>query len=203
MHRINLIPEPRRQARQRRARCRSWVAIGLGYSALVVALCLWQRGLGTGVDVRVQADELTRHDAELIQIQASQSTLRPQLAEQGLVLAASRSIADQPDWSLLLTFLADEVLGDQVVLSGCTLGPTQAKAKAKAKELTDPSLTLTLTGYARTTPGVSRFVLRLERIGLFDRVMLTRTQREPYLDGQAIVFEIRCLMSRGGESRHE
>ncbi len=201
MHRINLIPEPRRQARQRRVRCRSWVAIGLGYSALVVALCLGQRGLGRGVDVRAQADELARHDAELIQIQASQSTLRPQLAEQGLVLAAGRSIADQPDWSLLLTFLADEVLGDQVVLSGCTLGP--AHATAQAKELTDPSLTLTLTGYTRTTPDVSRFVLRLERTGLFDRVTLTRTQREPYLDGQAIAFEVRCLMSRGGEIRHE
>jgi Tfp pilus assembly protein PilN len=196
MHRINLIPESRRLARQRRVRVRYWVGIGLGYSAVVVAVCLWQGGLGTGADVRAQAEELAQLDAELAQIQASQSALQPQLAEQALVLAAGRSITDQPDWALLLTYLADEVLGDQIVLNGCSLGPAQGAQRAGGPD--DTPLVLTLTGYAKTTPDVSRFTLRLEQTGLFDRVSLTHTNREPYLDGQAIAFEVRCLMNPGG-----
>jgi len=201
MDRINLIPERRRLARRRRGRCLAWVVSSLGYSVLVVAVCVIYRGLGAHADTAALAADLAELDAELIQIEGQRSELKPELAEQRLILAAGRSITDQPDWSRLLTYLADEVLGDTVVLSGCSLGPVEGAAEAQG--FGDAPLVVTLSGYAKTTPAVSQFMLRLEESGLFDRVSLTRTNREPFLDGQAIAFEARCLMDNTGGGSHE
>ncbi len=201
MDRINLIPERRQLARQRGGRYRAWVVSTLGYSALVVAVCVVYRGLGVNAGAAEPTEELAGLDAELLQIQEQQGELRPGLTEQRLVLAAGRSITDQPDWSSLLVYLADEVLGDTVVLSGCSLAPEQDGLDVQ--QLREASVVVKLTGYAKTTPEVSQFVLRLEESGLFDRVSLTRTNREPFLNGQAIAFEARCLMDRSGGGHHE
>jgi Tfp pilus assembly protein PilN len=201
MDRINLIPERRRLARRRRGRCRVWAASALGYSVLVVAVCFMYRGLGAHADTKALAEELAGLDAELIQIQAEQSAIKPELSEQKLILAAGRSITDQPDWSRLLAYLADEALGDTIVLSGCSLSPAQGQGQAHG--LQESPLVVTLKGYAKTTPEVSQFMLRLEESGLFDRVSLKRTNREPYMDGQAIAFEASCLMDNSGGGSNE
>ncbi len=201
MDRINLIPESRQLARRRRVRCRVWVVSAVGYTALVVAACIVFRGLSTNKDTTTLGEELAGIDAELAQIEQEQSQLKPELADQRLILASGRSITDQPDWSLLLSYLADEVLGDSVTLSGCTLAPVAGSDETDSSE--QVSVILTLNGHAKTTPAVSQFVLRLEELGLFDRVSLARTNREPFLDGQAIAFEAQCLMSSAGGRRHE
>ncbi len=201
MDRINLIPERRRLARQRRSRCRVWAISVVGYSAVVVALCSVYQDMGAQADATVLTAELVELDAQLLKVEQEQVQLKPELAEQRMVLAAGRSITDQPDWSNLLVYLADELLGDTVVLSGCTLGPVETTAETH--ELQDVSVMVTLKGHAKTTPAVSQFVLRLEQSGLFDRVSLTRTNREPFLNGQAIAFEARCLMDSSGGVPHE
>lgn len=199
MDRINLIPQARQHARRRRVRTRLWIGLALSYAVSAAGLSAVYRGASSSHDLASLLGELAAYEAELTQLDNQQNSLRPQLSEQTLILAAERSISDQPDWSLLLTYLAGEVLGDQVVLSGCELAPaTPGQGTNEADAIDDAPLTLTLTGYARTTPDVSRFILRLERVGLFDKVTLTRTNREPYLSGQAIAFEARCLMKRGG-----
>lgn len=195
MDRINLIPKSRQLERQRRVRVRLWIGVLLIYAVSLVVYCVAYRGLSTTHDLAALTDELAEKEAELTQLNDQHTSLRPKLNEQKLILAAERSISDQPDWSLLLTYLADEVLSDQIVLSGCTLAPPPSKGDDASKAKRD-ALVLTLTGYARTTPDVSQFILRLEQIGLFDKVTLTRTNREPYLAGQAIAFEARCLMNR-------
>jgi len=198
---INLIPESRQLARQRRVRCRAWIAWALGYSAIVLVACLVFTGLGSHEDPAVIGEDLAVLEAELSQVQQEQSQLKPQLAEQRLILASGRSITDQPDWSMLLSYIADKLLGDTVILSGCSLGPAPGSERADGPP--DSGVRVTLSGYAKTTPAVSQFVLRLEGSGLFDRVTLTRTNREPFMNGQAIAFEAHCLIKREGGDHRE
>jgi len=198
---INLIPDKRQLARQRRVRYRVWVASTVGYTAIVLAACLVFKGLGSHMDTTEISETLAGLDAQLDQIEQQQNQLKPQLAEQRLILASGRSITDQPDWSMLLSYLADKVLGDAVILSGCSMGPAPGDAQPEGPPRT--GITVTLTGYAKTTPAVSQFVLRLEESKLFDRVTLTRTNREPFMDGQAIAFEAHCLINSGGGHSHE
>lgn len=196
MDRINLIPKSRRRDRQRKVRMRLWAGVSLCYAVSLACVCVAYHGMSPAHDLSVISVELAGKKAELVELENQQNGLRPRLKEQKLILAAERSISDQPDWSLLLTYLADEVLGDRVVLGGCALVPSAAGDEASGAR--DDVLVLTLTGYAHTTADVSQFILRLEQIGLFDKVALARTNREPYGAGQAIAFEARCLLKAGG-----
>lgn len=196
MQRINLIPKSRQRDRQRRVRVRLWIGLSLCYAVALGAVCLAYRGMSSTHNLSAITAELAEKEAELTRLDGEQNSLRPKLNEQKLILAAELSISDQPDWSLLLTYLADEVLGNQVVLSGCVLAPSVPGEKVDSTGR--DTLVLTLTGYALSTTDVSQFVLRLEQIGLFDKVTLARTSREPYLAGQAIAFEARCVMTNGG-----
>ncbi|MEZ6190765.1 MAG: hypothetical protein R3C45_05675 [Phycisphaerales bacterium] len=196
MQRINLIPKSRQRDRQRRVRVRLWICMSLCYAALLAAACLSYRGMSSSHDLTALTVDLDEKQAELTRLEDQQKSLRPRLNEQKLILVAEQSISDQPDWSLLLTYLADEVLGDKVVLSGCVLAPSAPGDKADNTD--SDTLVLTLTGYGQGTADVSQFILRLEQIGLFEKVTLARTNREPYLAGQAIAFEARCVMVNGG-----
>lgn len=201
MNRINLISQSRRQARTHRVRCRWWGIGFVGYTITLASACLLYGGMDTFTDAGALSDQLTEMDAELAAIQAEQAQIRPQLKEQRLILTAGHSITDQPDWSMLLIYLADELLGDDVVLSGCVLEPLSDEGKSI--NLQDTTMSVQLTGHAKTTSAVSKFVLRLEGSGLFNRVSLERTNREPFLDGQAIAFEVLGLMSSTEVKPHE
>jgi len=120
-------------------------------------------------------------------------------------LEAIRSVAGHPDWSLLLTLLAD-ALSDSLVLEICTLAPTGPPGSIAKDKEADPnsldtmtarlrqSYVLQLAGVAKTQTAVSRFVLRLEQIGLFRRVKLVQTSRRTFAGRRAIVFKIECLL---------
>jgi Tfp pilus assembly protein PilN len=196
MDRINLIPKRRRLDRQRRIRSRLWIGAVLGYAVTVLAVCLVYGNMVAPRDLGSLSEELAGLDTELASLQQQRDALQPKLNEQYLILTAGQSITDQPDWSLLLTYLADEVLGDRMVLTGCTLAP--AGGAIEAHQINDTPMALTLTGYGRTTPDVSQLMLRLEQMSLFDKVTLARTNREPFLSGQAIAFEARCVMQPDG-----
>ena len=200
MDQINLIPKHRRLARQRYNCIRVWTAAVIGYSLLVLIGCLFYRGLSVSYNIDTMHHDISDYQLTLAELKQKQDSIRPELKEQQLILSAGRSITDQPDWSLLLTYLADEVLGDNVVLAECSLAPDDKQQDAL--EVNKTPLVLTLSGYAQTAPDMSKFVLRLEEMGLFERVKLTRTNREPFLKTQAITFEVKCSMppANGGGS---
>jgi hypothetical protein len=99
---------------------------------------------------------------------------------------------------------------DQIVLTNTKLDVAAAEiqpaAKPAPKSLTtrDPNtappqttmLRLTLQGMGRSPAAVSQFVLRLERLGLFERVDLARSSRQNVGTIEANVFRIECLLQR-------
>ncbi|GAB4190023.1 MAG: hypothetical protein Kow00105_04390 [Phycisphaeraceae bacterium] len=203
--RNNFIPKSRQYARSRRVHIRFWIVTLLVYALFMVVSGVIYHGTAMHSDLAKLKGELAEYNQQATQLMQEAESLRPKVIEQKRILEASRSISDQPDWSMLLTYLADGLLDDQVILKTCSLAHTQAAAAASTQPGRGSSaghesadLVMILTGYAKTAPDVSGFILRLEQFGLFDKVTLVKTNREPYLNDQAISFEVHCVMNRRG-----
>jgi hypothetical protein len=217
---VNLIPAYRHEARRRRTRGRRWVVACVMYAAtLVFGYGICQATLG-GDDPRL-IEELTASREEVSRADATAARLRPELAEAQAKLDATRAVALQPDWSILLAAMARS-LGDDIVLASCTLetqtisptnsqtsapavAPTAGPAKPGEKPAAERvQVVVNVTGFGRTQVAVSQYVLRLEQMKLFDRVKLIKTSRESFMDGDAVSFQLECPLGtteNGGKTR--
>ena len=207
MENANLIPKSRREAQARRIRLRRW-ARGLPvYGGLLLAayVACWALSgddrEASAAQLRSAIDRIRRAGDEI-------QSLRRKIEVTQRQITTARAAAKHPDWSLLLTMLADR-LGDDVVLSRCQLEPVEADGSQPDAGPEGPpgadgheSYRLHLSGLARTQAAASQFVLGLEQTGLLDSVGLVKTERREFGDGQAVAFELVCLINqKGGADR--
>ena len=215
MNGVNFIPRQRRDASSRRARCRAWT-IGASAYALLCVVAFAASGAIDVADDPTVASDLAQLPARIDASQRALTTLRAQLAEAQARLNAARAVAQQPDWSVLLGLLAQS-LGDDIVLTACRLeaehpsdraaasspppgGINRAadggRSGAPAAPVVGPGsrFTLELAGLGRTQASVSRFVLRLEQLGLFERVTIVKTGREMFGEHESIGFRLEATL---------
>jgi hypothetical protein len=220
MQSVNLLPQPRQLAAAARNRAQRWCWGAAGYAALLLmayAAC--------AAIVHVDADDkspvLEKTTRQIEELNSATAALKPQLAEAHTKLAVARTVGDQPDWSLLLAIISSTI-DDDVVLRSTKLEvadalvmvqPQVPPARANATEAKPDSaenqptmLRLTLHGMGRSQAAVAQFVLRLERLGLFERVDLVNSTRQSVGTIDAHVFRIDCMLQRsvkpaGGGSR--
>ena len=198
---VNLIPAPRRDAKRRR-RHRNVCAAACGAYGVVLACALGVAHL-MWADAGAKLDEeLASADAAIQRTQRQADECRQELTAARATVEANRTVAEQPDWSVLLSLLATTT-GDDVVLrsvviapaaatpSALTSGQTAAGAKP-AKPAAAPEVVLEVHGVGRTQLAVQQHVLRVEQTGLFAKVALLDTGREPYLMQDAIAFRLQC-----------
>jgi hypothetical protein len=146
MKSVNLIPAARLSARRRRAHAKRCIAGCSLYAVLAMAAELACRGIWGQADASLPvrlADaqavvERSARDlaATRADMDAAQSTLR-----------ASRSIAEQPDWSVLMNLLALKE-GDEIVLRQCLLLPPR---RARMQ----PTNSANRSGYAKRPRGAA------------------------------------------------
>jgi hypothetical protein len=196
MKSVNLIPAPRRDAKRRRKH-RKICAAACGAYALLLAGALgaahiaWS-GVGASLD-----EQLGKLDTSIERAERQASDARTELATARATIEANRTVAEQPDWSVLLALLATTT-GDDVVLRGVSItqpATTAASGAAAAKSPapnSTPEVLLELNGIGRSQLAVQQHVLRLEQTGLFSKVALMDTGREPYLEADAIAFRLQC-----------
>lgn len=213
VQRVNLIPAPRREARARRAHLRLLTVVLTAYGVLVAAGYVACYALS---DEETEAAFREMHEVAARAKDSDQEirSLHTTITETQRELAAARAVARHPDWSLLLTLMADSV-PDEVVLRRCVLAPVRREdrgdgdpqddgtdssekgsqdSQAILMESLNRSYRLQVGGFAMTQGAVSHFVLRLEKIGLFDQVKLIKTNRQLFLNGQAVAFELECVL---------
>lgn len=201
MKSVNLIPAPRRDSKRRRKH-RNICAAACGAYALLLAASLgmaylaWS-GVGASLD-----EQLAQLDTTIDRAERQASEVRTELAAARATIEANRTVAEQPDWSVLLALLATTT-GEDVVLRGIsiTLPSSNAPsntAAAKTAAATTPDVLLEINGVGRSQLAVQQHVLRLEQTGLFSKVVLMDTGREPYLEADAIAFRLQCAF---GEPR--
>ena len=145
--------------------------------------------------------------------------VKNELEDTRTTLNATKLVENQSDWSILLALLAGEV-DDDIVLKACKIEPMNSDSvseqgtasisplKRLAGSLASNSepeekqrihveselFLIDLQGYGLTQRAVSLFVLRLERTGLFEKVTLKETRREPFMNDQAIAFQVKCYL---------
>lgn len=199
---VNLVPASRRKAMHLRARLRRWVLIVPCYAALVVAgsLAYVTVMANDREDLGATLDKTGRHVEELTRTLTS---LRPQLVEVRTRLAVARIVGQQPDWSELMSLIG-RAMDDEMVLSGASVeanangddannGARQGQVNGSTR-LSGTGLVLTLRGFAPSQPSVAQFILRLERLGLFDRVTLLHSARQQIEAGEVTAFRAECVI---------
>lgn len=200
---VNLIPAKIREARHRRIVKRRWVGLGIVYGLLAVAACVvcqksWEPPPSS-------SPELTRLRGRLAEVDRTITRIKPELEKTKSILDSYQVIMNNPDWSTLLAALSNQ-LDQRIVLRRCRLenngSGLENRGQAPGQPIHDdqavpkpPSgFTLKLAGLGQSQGDVARFVLQLEKIGLFDHVKLVRTQQETFLSSEVVAFHIACLM---------
>lgn len=180
---VNLIPATILAKRRERRKVRR----GLTATAIYLTLLL---GATTGylsLNTPPQADAATGElavSADRIALRRQQiGQMKQQLVEADRQIAGGRVLSERPDWSTLLRLVATAA-GPEVLLHGFSLGTTGPTIDAGAW--------VALEGFAADPATVSAFALRLEGLGLFDRVTIESSRREPYRDRTATSFNLRC-----------
>ncbi|MEM9881343.1 MAG: hypothetical protein AAF800_00305 [Planctomycetota bacterium] len=189
---LNLIPEPRLRRRERRRVSRRGLRVVAVYLCLLLGATLAYLAVHRAEPAAAEAGALavSRDRAEVMRQQVADTGRR--LAEAEARLAGARVLAERPDWSTLLR-LVGHAAGEDLLLYGFDLTTTGVHPDATA--------TLRIAGVAPDPWGVSQFALRLEDAGLFDRVSIEGSRREPLGERGATWFELTCTL--GGDAGEE
>ena len=197
MKSVNLIPGPRRDAKRRRKHRNTCAAAcgayGLLLAAAVGAAHFVGPGSGESLDERLAAadNDIRRFDRQVNESRAELNAARA-------TVEANRTVAEQPDWSVLLALLGSEK-GDDIVLRSVSVGPAPVppppppERGKPAPPPVVPDTILEVTGVGQTQLAVSQHVVRLEQTGLFSKVALLDTAREAFVNGNAIAFRLQCV----------
>jgi Tfp pilus assembly protein PilN len=198
MNRTNLIPLQRQLRDERIARLKRWAWTTSGLCLFVVAAiacCAAWTTQSTGPT----SEDFAKVATDLSKANQEAGTLRADLNVETQRLRSRQLIFEQPDYSLLLRLIAQQV-DDDVVLSRCEFRQAGTERTdrveigsvkdQKSKTKTD---SLQIWGFARSQPAVAAFMLQLESTGIFQKVSLLRSSEQPLLNGQVAAFEIQCV----------
>lgn len=176
MNQINLLPALRRQRIACRRLARRWVTVGVGWCCLLVAFHLVASGIRGVPD-----DAPLRRDAE--ELRASKERLVTDIRKMDAsidrdhrALVAARSTIDHPDWSVLLARI--------VAARDATIEFRRWQLARGERGAT----VLRIEGDVPQLAPLTEFVLRLERLEVFQRVALTNAKASA--DGGQLGFTI-------------
>jgi Tfp pilus assembly protein PilN len=199
---INMIPADRLAKKHQKARLRLWTLVCGVYFIFLVVFVLSGRFFWGGYNDPIT--EEIKSTAERIESYSSTiQQLQEKLGKATAELQACQAISCRPNWSKLLVLLSGE-LGEEVVLGNCQIVILNKGRNVKdnlreffsssdpAALLAERRYKLELSGYGRTQTAVSQFVLRLERMRIFDSVRLINSYRGAFLKSEAVAFSIEC-----------
>lgn len=187
---VNLLPQSFFEGRRRKARIRMW-------SLFVVMHALLAGSVGAVLATSGESSTTIRARLSVAQSrletrEKETESARRLLSERMRRVEAVRSIADHPDWSLLLDQLA-KLRGADVVLEHVDIKP---------QTTTDPGLKkgapgrvryqVTIEGLARTNAAVLEYALALQRLGAFDSVRPEQARQRATPAGDFFGFQLRC-----------
>ena len=210
MNGVNLIPASRRRARAGRIQVRLWSAatIMCGVALAAAHGSLWSAWRAGHGDLAADADKLVK---EIAAAQKQEKMRQAEVQEAKAAADAAREVSDQPDWGVLLSFVAGR-LGPEVALDSFRLEPAKRVEAAAAPAIKAPAVkppqqapparagryTLVLTGMARTQDAASDVAIKLKQTDLFEGVSLVETRRTGFMGGEAVAFRIECAITGAG-----
>ena len=196
MSRVDLTPKPYQVRCRARAAVKRWL--------LAVSLCTF----GVVLPLSIESARPPDHSAELAHermVEANERVTQTKLITQSLSeqllqsereLQAEMHLTRRPDWSMVLTLVASQ-FDSRVMMTGFRLGPlsysqVRTGLGEAAQDVPADSVWVILTGVASENSDVPGLILRLESLGLFERVIMTETQRQTYAGGTRSGFVLAC-----------
>jgi Tfp pilus assembly protein PilN len=182
---LNLIPAPLLAQRRGRRRVRQSLRVIAVYLCVLLLGTLGFLGTHAPRATLAAAGELAVSEDRLSMLRQQVAVTQADLVQTRRRIEGGRVLSERPDWSTLLRLLAH------------TAGPTVVLHRL-AIDTTGPAITagaaVRLAGLTDGPAEVSAFALRLEASGLFDRVSIVGSRREPFRDRIATAFEVECTL---------
>lgn len=183
----NLLPATYRRQIARQDRAARWSVFIAAYAVALVIVWLSSRqyvaGGRSALERRVGAI-----DAEIAGINSGITGLKEKAIRVQASLTTARSIADHPDWSVLLSLIASLKSAD-IEIDRVALGPRTAEGKPGSAKSTK-GVWVRLSGLAKDHQAIAHFALRLEGAHLFDRVALEDARKSAVGPEGLVGFEI-------------
>lgn len=207
MSAINLIPRRVRETAAVRRRVRRWAIGGAVYALALVFGCGVLRLVGGEEHTRLSLDG-GRLAERIASAETALAAVRAQVQDQRRQLEASETVGVHPDWSILLSALAEERRQD-IILQAIELRAADPPSAARAKADPAPAgekkptprperfeaYTLHVKGFGLSQGDVVKFVRRLEELGPLAEVQLKETRAQPFRGVPAIAFDADCRLS--------
>lgn len=132
-------------------------------------------------------------------VETSQSLIKSKsalLSQKTRELQAGQHLTLRPDWSGVLTLVSQQ-FNDQLMMTGYQLGDAsdnrvRGALGAIADDTPKESVWLILNGVAAANSDVPGLIMRLEQLGLFERVVMTGSQREVFAGDSRTTFTLAC-----------
>lgn len=175
---------------------RGWsIAAALCGLASVSALLL-NAGRGPDIASARTAERLQLAESRITKARQSTKALELELKTQERALQAERHLTQRPDWSAVIQVVAKQFDG-KLVMKGFHLGQAEENNVRTAlgqlsSDVPGDSVWLIVTGVAESNSDVPGLILRLERLGLFKRVVMTGNQREVFAGQPRTGFTLAC-----------
>lgn len=180
----NLLPRAL-VARQQARRCgRVWMAAAGAYTLAAIGVCASIAAVPSparGNAAQRVAEVRSRIEASEKQTLAARAVS----AKAARAIAARQAVGVHPDWSLLLAGLA-VVRGEKIVLEDVEIR-TEAAGTGGGRQAT-----VRIGGIAPGAAEISAFVLRLEGLGVFDRVSQQEATARRIGSVEALAFRVEC-----------
>lgn len=201
---VNLIPAHRRAKQQARRRRNAWIR-GLRIYAILLAVACALTFIPAQAGPPSLESSLARVDRRIESKTKELETLRKQSTDLGRQLDLARAIGEHPDWSALLLAIArcraEIAVLESIDLSIAKEEPRKDKPGAPTPAPTKPAtpprdiITVKLLGIAGSPAACVQFASALERLELFDRVVVKDTRAQNLGRMNATHFEIEATLA--------
>lgn len=132
-------------------------------------------------------------------IESSQSQIEAQaalLAQRERELQAEKHLTLRPDWSGVIGLIAQQ-FDTKLMMTGCGLADANdAQVRnvlgEQLDEVPEGSVWMIVSGVAESNSDVPGLIVRLEALGLFERVVMATSQRERFANGSRTIFTLAC-----------
>lgn len=193
---VDLTPRSYLKQCRSRTALQRWVLCG--------CLCALVAAVPIGIESSQQPDQsawvardrILQAESRMAKTQVLTQSVTAEWIQQERKLQASSHLTQRPDWSEVMGRVAAQFDGP-VVMTGFRLGtlsdPTvRAALGAIAGDVPEDSIWLVLSGAAGENSDVPDLILRLEAMGLFERVLMTETRREAFAGAPRSGFILAC-----------
>lgn len=197
---VNLVPQRVIYSHMRRTRVRVWMLASVLLAGVLFAVSI-AKTAAVGVDPGIRrALELTIERTATAN--AENKKIAAMLSARFAALRAAEAAGDHPDWSVVLTLLAQGT-SNEIALRSVTLKPVNASQIAPTRGNTgtaepsqDVTHTLIVEGYAKNVLAAQSLGISLRDTGVFDRVLPPETHSGELNGLPIVLFKIECRFAR-------